>query len=40
MRGSRRVRNATAIAIAFGMFAVACSGRSVDEKASPSGPRT
>jgi peptide/nickel transport system substrate-binding protein len=40
MRGSKRVRNAMAIAVAFGMFAVACSGRSVDENATPSGSAT
>jgi peptide/nickel transport system substrate-binding protein len=38
MRGSRKLRNAMALVVASGMFAVACSGRSVtDNSATPSG---
>jgi peptide/nickel transport system substrate-binding protein len=37
MRGSRRRRATLALGLAFGLFAAACSGRSVDDTTTPSG---
>jgi peptide/nickel transport system substrate-binding protein len=37
MRGSRKRRATLALGLAFGLFAAACSGRSVDDAATPTG---